>query len=106
MARAGLGWSIDRLAREAHVGVATVARFETGRGETIHATAAAMRHALETAGIEFLPDNGIRLKTATADSGRGQRLSDADGGTEQLPAARQTGSAPRSVEPIRNVAPT
>jgi hypothetical protein len=39
-----------------------VARFETGKGETIPATLAAIQRALEAAGIEFLPDNGVRLK--------------------------------------------
>jgi transcriptional regulator with XRE-family HTH domain len=61
MARAGLGWGIIELARSANVGRATVARFETGKGESIPATVAAIQHALEAAGIEFLPDNGVRL---------------------------------------------
>ena len=62
MARAALGWSLGRLAAEAHVGVATVARFETGKGEIIPATLASIGRALETAGIEFLTDNGVRLR--------------------------------------------
>jgi len=62
MARAGLGWTIGQLAANANVGTATVARFETGKGETIPATLAAIQRALEAAGIEFLPDNGVRLK--------------------------------------------
>ena len=61
MARAGLGWSIKRLAVAASVGMATVARFETSKGETIPATLAAIQRALEAAGVEFLPDNGVRL---------------------------------------------
>jgi transcriptional regulator with XRE-family HTH domain len=62
MARAGIGWSLAQLAAAAHVGVATVARFETAKGETIPATLSAIQRALEAAGVEFLPDNGVRLK--------------------------------------------
>jgi transcriptional regulator with XRE-family HTH domain len=62
MARAGIGWDITQLAHSAKVGRATVARFETGKGESIPATLAAIQRALEAAGIEFLPDNGVRLK--------------------------------------------
>ena len=62
MARAGLGWNIGQLAAKANVGAATVARFETSKGEIIPATLAAIQRALEAAGIEFLPDNGVRLK--------------------------------------------
>ena len=38
IARAGIGCSIEKPAAAAHVGVATVARFETSKGETIPAT--------------------------------------------------------------------
>src|SRR5437870_5396984 len=74
MARAGLGWNIGRLATAAHVGAATVARFERGESETIPATLAAIERALEAAGVEFLPDNGVRLtvseiRTPSAGSG-------------------------------------
>jgi transcriptional regulator with XRE-family HTH domain len=62
MARAGLGWNIAQLAAAAQVGKATVFRFEAGASETIPATLAAMQRALEAAGIEFLDDNGLRLK--------------------------------------------
>jgi len=43
--------------------MATVARFETSRHESIPATLAAIERALEAAGVEFLPNNGVRLKT-------------------------------------------
>jgi len=62
MARAGLGWNIGQLATRSQVGIATVARFEVGRANPIPATMAAIQRALEAAGIEFLPDNGVRLK--------------------------------------------
>jgi transcriptional regulator with XRE-family HTH domain len=66
MARAGLGWAITQLAENANVGRATVARFETGKGESIPATLAAIQRAFEAAGIEFLADNGVRLKGPTS----------------------------------------
>ena|SRR6266436_4068449 len=52
MARAALGWSSAELARRAHVGAATVTRFET-HSELIPATISAMQRALEDAGIIF-----------------------------------------------------
>ena len=57
MARAGLGWNVRDLAREAKVSPDTVVRFENDvplRERTVDA----MRAALEKAGIEFIPDNG------------------------------------------------
>ena len=63
MARAALGWSLGRLAIEANVGVATAARFERGKRVTIPATLSAIQRALEAAGIEFLPGDGVRLRT-------------------------------------------
>jgi transcriptional regulator with XRE-family HTH domain len=75
MARAGLGWSIARLADAASVGVATVARFETHKGETIPATLTAIQRALEHAGVEFLAANGLRLsaQVGTKPSSSGPR---------------------------------
>lgn len=58
MARAALGWTVDDLARRARVGEATIRRFETQRGTTIPAVSAAIRTALEAAGIEFIDENG------------------------------------------------
>ena len=71
MARAALGWSAAELARHANVGVATVTRFENGQAMPIPTTLAAMEHALEDAGIEFIPENGggpgVRLKKPSQD---------------------------------------
>ena len=60
MARAALGWSIRKLAAEAGVGTATVARFETGQAEPIRVTAEAMQRALEAAGVVFT-EHGVEL---------------------------------------------
>src|SRR5437762_14363594 len=88
MARAGLGWTIGQLAANANVGAATVARFETGKGEIIPATLAAIQRALEAAGIEFLPDNGVRLKASTSTTGTAS-------GSTRKPASPGKTAAPR-----------
>lgn len=71
MARAALDWSVKDLAERAHVGEATIRRFERSRGEAIRSTAGAIRTALEAAGVEFIPENGggagVRLKKMKAE---------------------------------------
>jgi len=66
MARAALDWSVQELATRAKVGEATVRRFERERGAPIHATADAIRGALEAAGVLFIHENGegpgVRLR--------------------------------------------
>ena len=67
MARAAVGWGVRELAKAAEVSPDTVARLE--RGETLSPrTLAAIRTALEGAGVEFIPENGggagVRLKKA------------------------------------------
>ncbi len=59
-ARALLRWSAKDLAKEAGVGVATVSRAEVEDGATslTSANLRAIRQALESAGIEFIPENG------------------------------------------------
>ena len=53
-------WSAEDLARESAVGVATIRRAEAADGETSMTAAndLAVRRALETAGVEFIDDNG------------------------------------------------
>ena len=65
MARAALGWGVRDLAAAAKVSPDTIARLE--RGETLYPrTVEAIRAALETAGVEFIPENGggagVRLR--------------------------------------------
>lgn len=58
MARAGVGWTVRDLAREAKVSPDTVVRFETGdplRERTVDA----MQMALEKAGIVFIAEDGV-----------------------------------------------
>jgi predicted transcriptional regulator len=52
------------LAKAAAVAERTIADFESGFRDPIRATLAAVQRAFEAAGVEFLPDNGVRLKSA------------------------------------------
>ena len=67
-ARALLRWRAQDLARESAVGVATIRRAELMDGETSMTAAnnAAVRGALENAGVEFIDENGggpgVRLR--------------------------------------------
>lgn len=64
--RALLGWSREELAARSKLPGRTVARFELGDGVSRPATVAAIRAALEAAGVEFIDANGggpgVRLK--------------------------------------------
>lgn len=67
-ARALLRWSAVELAEAARVGVATVRRAELAEGQVqmTLANEAALRRALELAGVDFIDENGggagVRLR--------------------------------------------
>lgn len=62
-ARALLGWSQDDLANRSDVAKKTLADIERGaERKPTRRTIAAIRTTLEAAGIEFLEDNGVRLR--------------------------------------------
>jgi transcriptional regulator with XRE-family HTH domain len=67
-ARALLKWSAQDLAKHASLGVNTIRRAETGDDATSLTTAndLAIRRALESAGVEFIDENGggpgVRLR--------------------------------------------
>ena len=70
MARAALGWSVEKLARESAVGVRTIHRIEAQNGIP-NATAGnlkLLRETLQAAGIEFIGEAGdgpgVRLWTS------------------------------------------
>jgi transcriptional regulator with XRE-family HTH domain len=69
-ARALLRWSAEDLARESNLGVTTIRRAELAEGETSMTVAndLAVRRALESAGVEFIDENGggpgVRLRKA------------------------------------------
>jgi transcriptional regulator with XRE-family HTH domain len=76
MARAALGWSIRDLMEKAKVSNDTVNRLE--RGEQLRErTLAAVRDAMESAGVVFIAENGggpgVRLKRKPKRSSGGAR---------------------------------
>jgi transcriptional regulator with XRE-family HTH domain len=58
-ARALLAWSQQELAKAAGVATSTVADFERGQRTPVANNALAMRRALESAGIDFLPTGAV-----------------------------------------------
>ena len=71
MGRAALGWGVRELADKAGVTANTVTRIENG-SDAKQSTIAALRAALESGGVEFIPENG---------GGPGVRLRKSPGGT-------------------------
>ncbi|MBY6163256.1 helix-turn-helix domain-containing protein [Mameliella alba] len=65
-ARGLLGWSQQRLSDEAKVAVRTLISFEAEDRSPRASTIAAIRAALEVAGVEFIAENGggagVRLR--------------------------------------------
>ncbi len=65
-ARALIGWTREQLAASSRVPMRTLARLELGEGEPQRRTLAAIRAALEAAGVEFIAENGggagVRLR--------------------------------------------
>jgi transcriptional regulator with XRE-family HTH domain len=62
MARTGLGWGVRELAEKAGITANTVTRIENG-ADAKQSTIDALLAALELAGVEFLGDDGVRLRT-------------------------------------------
>lgn len=65
MARAALGMGVRDLSKAAGVSADTVSRLERGE-DLMPRTVDAIRRALQTAGVEFIPENGggagVRLR--------------------------------------------
>ena len=65
-ARGLLAWSQDQLSAASCVPKRTIARLELGEGAPQRRTLAAIRTALEAAGVEFIEENGggpgVRLR--------------------------------------------
>lgn len=68
-ARALIGLSQDELVALSGIPKSTIVRFETGVGTPRQSTIAAIRAALETAGVEFIEENGggagVRLRKSS-----------------------------------------
>jgi predicted transcriptional regulator len=66
-ARALLDWSQEYLAEKAGVGVVTIRQLEAGVHEPRRATLDVIKRAFETAGVDFISENGggpgVRLRT-------------------------------------------
>jgi hypothetical protein len=75
-ARALLRWSAEDLARKSELGVTTIRRAELREQETSMTVAndLAVRRALETAGIDFIDENGggpgVRLRRTSKEKSR------------------------------------
>ena len=71
-ARSLIGWSQDQLSIASKVAKATIANFETGNRAPYPRTLVDIQAALETAGVEFIAENGggpgVRLKGGKAAS--------------------------------------
>jgi transcriptional regulator with XRE-family HTH domain len=69
MARAAVGWGVRDLAKAAGVSADTVSRLERGE-DILPRTLAAIRNALEAAGVIFIDQNGngpgVRLRERQA----------------------------------------
>lgn len=69
-ARGLLGWTQQDLANQARVGIVTVNQLETGLSQPRLATLDVIQRAFESAGVEFIDENGggpgVRLKKRTA----------------------------------------
>jgi transcriptional regulator with XRE-family HTH domain len=67
-ARALLNWSRGELAERCSVSLAALADFEAEKRQPYERTLADIRAALESAGVEFIPENGggagVRLRKA------------------------------------------
>jgi transcriptional regulator with XRE-family HTH domain len=63
-ARALVDWSQDKLAGASNLSESTIRDFEKGRRVPATNNLAAIRRALEAAGVEFKPDGSLRLREA------------------------------------------
>jgi transcriptional regulator with XRE-family HTH domain len=91
MGRAAVKLGVRELAAQAQISPNTITRVEAD-GAPNAATLAAIGRALEAAGVEFLPDNGVRLRPATvkaAAGGTGSR------GAKKPTASKTTAPQPR-----------
>ncbi len=67
-ARALIGMTQPSLAEAAGIGLSTIVDFEKKRRQVAEPSVAAMKTALEAAGVQFIPENGggagVRLRAS------------------------------------------
>src|SRR3954452_13127434 len=80
LGRTALNWTASDLARAAHIGIATVNRFEAGQPGNL-STQVLIRTALEQAGVVIIDEDGggpgVRLKDPVSRTGGGDSDTDA-----------------------------
>ncbi len=62
MARAALRWSQAELAERSGVFINTIKAYESGASDPKRSTQLSLKRALSKVGIEFIDDNGVRLR--------------------------------------------
>ena len=62
MARAALRWSQAELAERSGVFINTIKAYESGTSDPKKSTELALMRPLKKAGVEFIEDNGVRLR--------------------------------------------
>jgi transcriptional regulator with XRE-family HTH domain len=65
-ARTLLSWSLNKLASAASVPTDVIDSFEMERQRPDAATLGALQRALEDVGMEFLPDDDVRVRAPTS----------------------------------------
>jgi transcriptional regulator with XRE-family HTH domain len=65
-ARTLLSWSVNKLASSASVSESAIDDFELERRQPDGATVDAIQRALADVGVEFLPGDDVRLRTAAS----------------------------------------
>jgi transcriptional regulator with XRE-family HTH domain len=89
MARAALKWNLRDLADRSKVSHVTINRFEMGQASSNPSTLAALRQAMEAAGVIFIDQNGegpgVRLRKSA-----GTGHADASGMTTATPSPRRS----------------
>lgn len=62
-ARGILDWSQAELSKRTNISTTSIGNIESGNTQPRESTLQVIRKAFEDAGIEFLPDNGVRMRT-------------------------------------------
>jgi transcriptional regulator with XRE-family HTH domain len=69
-ARAALKWTLNELSELSGVGLNTILRFENDQGKSNNSTRASLRRAFEEAGVEFIEDWGMGIRSIPKDENK------------------------------------